>query len=78
MKIDEVLRWLSDRFSEKGVVATVHGNSAREDGDWLYLPVHVEMTDAFDKATLLQEIENQWEENPLDRHRYLLLIPSAR
>ena len=72
-----VIDWLNKQFQGKGIVAHVHENLARQDGDWLYLPVYVQMNDAYDKATLLQEIEDKWGTERVTNQQFLLLIPTA-
>ena len=50
------LNWLYSRFQTRGLEANVHVSLARNDNDWMYVPVYVALQDSYHKAEILQEI----------------------
>ena len=76
--MERLVEWLEKALAKRPYASKVHKQVIREDGDWYYVPVYVDMKNAYDKATLLQEIEDEWEEQAVQPGRNLLLIPAAR
>lgn len=77
--MNQLIQWLNQQLEHRKLNnAHVHGPPlAREDGDWYYVPVYLDMRDAYDKAVLLQQIESDWEQQAVQPGRNLLLIPAA-
>lgn len=76
---EEVYEWLRKEAGARQITATVHSSSAKEEGGWLYVPVYVPGDlDAYDKASLLQELEDAWNHQEPEPDWQLLLIPAAK
>ena len=75
----DTIRWLNNQIRERGLQnAHVHEPPvAREEGNWYFVPVYIDIRDAYDKAVLLQEIEDEWEKQQVAPGRNLLLMPAA-
>lgn len=72
----DVLNWFRDQVAQSGQKAHIHDHLVREDGDYLYLPVHVPDKDAFGVARYLQEIEDKWNDQEPEPYPRLLLVPT--
>jgi hypothetical protein len=72
----EVYEWLRDRAAQTNVNAVFHTHLARTDHNWIYLPVSVKGGDIFDKAQLLQQLEDAWRNQATEPYWELLLIPT--
>ena len=76
---DTLYDWLQDAARQHHVQATFHRQLVREDGGWYYVPVHIaDVLDAYDKASVLQDIENSWNDQEPTPDHQVLLIPSAK
>lgn len=75
--MNQLLQWLDAELEKRNLKARVHSSLIRQDGQWYYVPVYVDIRDAYDKATILQEIEDDWEEQQVQPGQNLLLIPAA-
>lgn len=71
-----VLDWIKDRAFKHGVDVTVYEEGVVRDGNWLHVPVTIHRDgDAYDRARLLQAIEDEWEPNAFGGIQ-LLLVPT--
>ena len=75
--MQELADWLDAQFQSRHVDARVHRDLIRQDNNWYYVPVYVDMRDAYDKATLLQQIEDDWQQQQPLQGGNLLLVPAA-
>jgi hypothetical protein len=76
---DNVREWLEQELKEHNSEGTVYIARAQRQNGWLHVPVYVGGEgDAYDKASLLQDIEDAWNDQE-PRHEFqLLLVPAAR
>lgn len=74
---DEVFDWLKHEAQRLKIEAKFYTNLVKVDKNWLYLPVYVDGEDAFDRATILQELEEAWRNQQPEPYWELLLIPAA-
>jgi hypothetical protein len=72
-----VADWLTEELGRRGLNGHVHESSIRKDAKWFYVPVYIDERDAYLKALLLQNIEDEWEKKPVVRGHNLLLTPAA-
>ena len=72
----QVLAWFKNEVNLTGQKAHVHDDLVREDGDYLYIYVHVPDKDAFEVARFLQNIEDKWNDQEPELHPRLLLVPT--
>jgi hypothetical protein len=74
----KIFAWLEKRSSRETVPVRIHRKAARTDGDYLYVPVRVEGDlDAYEKAQLMQTMEDEWNYQDPSPARKILLIPTA-
>jgi hypothetical protein len=76
-ELDTILQWLPEEMTQRGYAGSrVYDTAVREEGEWYYIPIYVPLPDAYEKAVLLQSVEDEWETQRLGEHR-ILLIPAA-
>jgi len=69
--------WLESQLNRQVYSSKVHIQAARKDNDWLHVPIFLDLRDAYKKAQIFQEIENEWEKQQVTPGTHLLLIPAA-
>jgi hypothetical protein len=74
---EEVYEWLRVQAEKLGLrVLLLTGEAGLQNG-WLYLPVHIEdVTDAYDNALKLQQLEDTWNDRDPQPETPLFLIPA--
>ena len=73
---NDALDWVEQTAKRRRWRLQLHRQLARRDGDYLYLPAHLPLKDAYLKAQRLQEIEDSWNNRtPLPIPR-LVLVPT--
>lgn len=53
-------------------------SAANIDGDYVYIPVHLDVADAWEKAEILQKTEDAWNDREPRETLRLLLVPAKR
>lgn len=75
---DRVAEWVRRRADEMHVSVTLYPEGIVRQGDWLNVPASVnEKGDAYDRASLLQQIEDAWDP-AAQQGLNLLLVPAGR
>ena len=77
MEQDVVYQWLEAHAKQMRLKAKFYRNLARQDHNWIYLPVFVEGADVVEKAAKLQRLEDAWRNQEPEPYWQLLLIPAA-
>lgn len=74
-----ILHWLVDRVAREGIAAHVFSDLMRIENRLLYVPVFVESTtDAYEKAMILQNLEDAWNNREPSPNWQLFLEPAAK
>ncbi len=73
---EEILNWLRNYVREQGLQVRIH-EVAQTDDPYLYIPAHVAgEIGVYQRAQLLQQVEDAWNNRvPAPPHR-VLLVPS--
>lgn len=75
---DRVADWIRRRADEMHISVTLYPEGILRQGDWLNVPAAVnEKGDAYDRASLLQQIEDAWDP-AAQQGLNLLLVPTGR
>ena len=78
--------WLKQAFHQRHALVTIYDRRIKQDGLYYSIPIHVESVptedaeepDAYDIASILQEVEDAWNlQDPQPKER-LLLIPAGK
>lgn len=70
------VNWINDQARKLNIAVTIYPESIVLDGNWLRVPVTVNQGgDAYDRATWLQSIEDEWDTKTLNGLK-LLLVPA--
>jgi hypothetical protein len=73
-----IYEWLQSYAGGHNIHAQFHMNLARRDNGWLYIPVYIEYErDPYNKASLLQDMEDAFNDQEPTPDLRLLLIPAA-
>ncbi|HZO91436.1 MAG TPA: hypothetical protein VFB38_24150 [Chthonomonadaceae bacterium] len=76
-EVEDIINWLREEARKNRKVSGFYASLDRQDNDWLYFAVRLEdKQDIYDKAVLLQKLEDAWHKAHPDSWQ-LLLIPSA-
>lgn len=76
---DDVRNWLLGELNAQGRDGTVYIEHAKRDNGWLHVPVYVAgSNDAYDIATVLQEVEDSWNAKGSEHEFKLLLVPASK
>ncbi len=79
-KVREITDWIERQARAMNVPVTVYPSGVRPNGDWFHVPVAVESeeaeTDAYDRAVILQRIEDAWNDAPPLGGVNLFLVPA--
>lgn len=77
---EAVEAFLRERVAERGMSARFLFDQALMEGRWLRLLVYVEgdQYDAYDRASLLQDLEDAWNDQEPQPEPRLWLIPAGR
>jgi hypothetical protein len=70
---DEVACWVEKKA---GIGVLARRELAKDEDEYLYLPVHVDGKGPFEIAKLLQKIEDEWNDTEPEKLPRLLLIPT--
>ncbi len=74
---EEIYEWLQTQAEELGLHVSLQTEKAMLVSGWLYLPVYIEnVTDAYDNALKLQQLENTWNDREPQPEPPLFLIPA--
>ena len=77
--IHEIYSWLRTQIQAQPVTVRVHEEWAEEDGRLLIVPARVEGDfDAYDKAGILQDLEDSWNNREPVPARVLILRPTSK
>ena len=77
MSVD-IENWLDQAVKERHLRANIHMERSRRENGWLHVPVFIDITgDAYDKAHILQELEDAWNDREPRPEIRLLLVPAA-
>ncbi|MBV9850182.1 MAG: hypothetical protein JO250_10955 [Armatimonadetes bacterium] len=75
---DQVYEWLRAEAAARGVPATIYSLAAKQEGRFLIVPVHLAgMSDAFDFAAALQDLEDAYNNQQPKPDWLLILRPAA-
>ncbi len=74
--LEEVYEWLELEAKRQHIDAKIYPSLVRRDDNWLYLPVHIEGGDLFEKAEALYNLEEAWRAHQPRPYWELLLIPA--
>ena len=75
-KSAEVLDWVTEQAAMRNIAITTYPGAVKQDGNWLHVPVTVNQPgDAYDRATWLQQIEDDWDSGEHGGLE-LLLVPA--
>ena len=75
--MSELFVWLNQQLRERGLKGHVYQQISKQDRGWYYVPLYIEMRDAYDKATLMQQIEDAWEARDSKPGTKLRLRPAS-
>ena len=75
--MEQLITWLGNKLQNMGLRGRIHNDLIRQDAEWYYVPIYVDMGDVYDKATTLQQIEEDWETEAVQPGHNLLLIPAV-
>ena len=76
--VTEVSKWLTEAARLSGLSEKFHATYVRTDNDYLYFAANLtSSSDPFERAKVLQQLENEWEAQHPNSFWRLLLIPSA-
>jgi len=77
--ISELFGWLQTQIQAQPATIRVHEEWAEEDGRLLIVPTRVEGSlDAYDKAGILQDLEDSWNNREPVPARVLILRPTSK
>jgi hypothetical protein len=72
----QIAEWIDEQAQKLKVSVTTYPDSIVRDNNWIHAPVTVnEGGDAYDRATWLQRIEDEWDPKTFDGYD-LLLVPA--
>ena len=75
---ETIYDWLEAAAQERHIHATFHRTLARQESGWYHVPVHIsDALDAYDKASILQDMEDSWNDQEPAPDYPILLVPSA-
>jgi len=75
---DAVYSWLEDAAKQRGLEKRVSAAFVRQDGKYLHFAVRLQVSgDAYDRAKVLQELEDAWDTEHPDSQWHLLLLPTG-
>ena len=73
----EIHDWLQVQAERLGLRVSLLADEARLKSGWLYLPAHIEgVTDAYDNALKLQQLEDTWNDRDPQPDPPLFLVPA--
>ena len=73
---NEVVDWIKVQAQVKNIKVTAYASGIVRNGAWLHVPVAVDQEgDAYERATCLQQIEDEWSSADHDGVE-LLLVPA--
>ena len=73
---EQVLDWIRTQARSLSIPITTYPNSLVRDGNWMHVPVTVDKDgDAYERASLLQQIEDAWDASKFGGVQ-LLLVPA--
>jgi hypothetical protein len=79
---EEIFDRLRAEAQARGIHATIYSDHAEERGGWLYIPVYISdedgKYDAYDKVSLLQDMEDSWNDQEPKPSPRVFLRPAAR
>ena len=77
-EVGEVIDWLRAAAQKKNNVLEFSATLDRQDRDWLYFATRLRgPEDSYDRAIVLQALENEWEAEHPGSVWKLLLLPTA-
>ncbi len=72
-------QWLNRQAKTLNVQVTLFPDSARQEKEWLYLPVSVDgAANAYERASKLQDLEDSWNEQEPRPEPQIFLMPAGR
>ena len=75
----EIFDWLNAQAAAQTSEVKLHTDWAEEDGRFLIIPARVTGDlDAYDKASILQEIEDSWNNRDPAPYRVAILRPTSK
>jgi len=76
---EEIYQWLNRQAKTLNVQVTLFPDSARQEEEWLYLPVSVDgAANAYDRASKLQDLEDSWNEQEPRPEPQIFLMPAGK
>ncbi len=76
--VEEVTAWLQAEANRRGLNGAFRTSPIRTEGNWLHFAVGLgNVGDSFDRARILQEMEDVWEEREPRSDWRLFLIPTS-
>lgn len=73
---DDVMQFLKNQAKSLGLEIWLHESLLQHDGDFLYVPAHIELTDAFERAQQLQKLEDKWNNEEPKRYPRIMIVPT--
>lgn len=74
----EVLDWLNEQATTRGIAEDFRALVIRKDNNWLHVAIKLgAIRDIGERASLLQQLEDAWDEKKPRPYWHLLLVPSA-
>ena len=75
-EFQEITQWVQKQLKADKLTGTIHQDLARQEDNWVYMPLNIELTDAFKIADALQKIEDRWKRRVPKSPIRLVLVPT--
>jgi hypothetical protein len=77
--VEEAFAWLRREAASQSATVNLHTDWAEQEGRFVIIPARVEGDlDAYDKAGILQEIEDSWNNREPRPHWQAILRPTSK